>query len=64
MDVAHALRHLSLGQRQAVVMHHLLGLSVEEIARALRVAPGTVKSRLSRGRAVLALHLSEEATHA
>ncbi|SFF10068.1 RNA polymerase sigma-70 factor, ECF subfamily [Actinoplanes philippinensis] len=64
VDVAHALRRLSLGQRQVVVMHHLLGLGVEEIAGALQIAPGTVKSRLSRGRAVLAELLPQEASHA
>ena len=37
-----------------IVLHHLVGLPVEEVARELRLAPGTVKSRLARGRATLA----------
>jgi RNA polymerase sigma-70 factor (ECF subfamily) len=49
-----ALRTLPAQQRRAVVLHHLLGLSVEEIAAETGVAAGTVKSRLARGRAVLA----------
>ena len=63
VDVAQAVRRLPLPQRQAVVMHHLLGLSIDEIADALDVAPGTVKSRLSRGRGALAVLLREEALH-
>jgi RNA polymerase sigma-70 factor (ECF subfamily) len=37
-----------------IVLHHLAGLPVEEVASELRLAPGTVKSRLARGRAALA----------
>ncbi|MFG2043983.1 RNA polymerase sigma factor [Dactylosporangium sp. NPDC048998] len=63
MDLIQALRALPVGQRQAVVMHHLLGLSIDETAEALKVAPGTVKSRLSRARSALAGLLREEAMH-
>jgi RNA polymerase sigma-70 factor (ECF subfamily) len=54
IDLHDALRALPLGQRQVIVLHHLVGLPVEEIARELRLAPGTVKSRLARGRAAMA----------
>lgn len=54
-----ALRRINAHQRQAVVLHHLVGLSVEEIAAETGVAAGTVKARLSRGRAALAPLLSE-----
>ena len=64
LDVEAALARLPLHQRQVLVLHHLLGLDVAEIARTLDIAPGTVKSRLSRGRAALAPHLAEETTHA
>ena len=49
-----ALRSLPLGQREAVVLHHMLDLSVETVAQQLGISTGTVKSRLSRARASLA----------
>ncbi|MFF5227053.1 sigma-70 family RNA polymerase sigma factor [Dactylosporangium sp. NPDC000521] len=60
VDLTAALRRLPVGQRQVVVMHHLLGYGVEQIAELLDVAPGTVKSRLSRARSALAGLLREE----
>ncbi|MCB9761767.1 MAG: RNA polymerase sigma factor [Alphaproteobacteria bacterium] len=49
-----ALSRLPEGQRRVVVLHHIEGLSLDEIAREEGVAVGTVKSRLHRGRARLA----------
>ncbi|WP_344240741.1 RNA polymerase sigma factor [Kribbella hippodromi] len=49
-----ALRHLPYEQREAIVLHHIVDLPVREIAVQLRVAEGTVKARLSRGRSRLA----------
>lgn len=60
VDVARALAALPLGQRQVVVLHHLLDLPVAEIAAALGIPAGTVKSRLSRARIALAPLLREE----
>jgi RNA polymerase sigma-70 factor, ECF subfamily len=54
LDLHDALRALPIGQRQAVVLHHLAGLPVEEVARELGLPAGTVKSRLARGRRALA----------
>jgi RNA polymerase sigma-70 factor, ECF subfamily len=54
LDLHKALRALPLGQRQVIVLHHLVGLPVEEVARELGVPTGTVKSRLARGRRALA----------
>jgi RNA polymerase sigma-70 factor, ECF subfamily len=51
LDVAAAIRSLPSGQRNAVVMHGVLDMSVAEIAMELGVPEGTVKSWLSRGRA-------------
>jgi RNA polymerase sigma-70 factor (ECF subfamily) len=52
--LATALAQLPRSQAEAVVMHDGLGFSVAEVARELGVPEGTVKSWLSRGRAVLA----------
>ncbi len=58
-----ALRQIPEKQRRAVVLHHLVGMSVDQIAAEMQVRPGTVKSWLSRGRTALAelLRESEEA---
>lgn len=45
-----ALRSLSRSYREAVILRDVEGLSYEEIASALEISVGTVKSRLSRGR--------------
>jgi RNA polymerase sigma-70 factor (ECF subfamily) len=57
-----AMRKISPAQRQAIVLHHLVGLSVAEIARETGVNAGTVKARLARGRQALVPHLSDVAT--
>jgi len=48
-----ALRKIPPRQRQAIVLYHLVGLSVEEIATETGAPAGTVKARLSRGRQAL-----------
>jgi RNA polymerase sigma-70 factor (ECF subfamily) len=60
VDLIRALRALPFGQRQAIVLHHLVGLPVEEIGRQLGVPSGTVKGRLARGRAALARRLGTD----
>jgi RNA polymerase sigma-70 factor (ECF subfamily) len=55
-----ALRQVNAAQRQAIVLHHLVGLSIDEIAAETGAAPGTVKARLSRGRQAMAPLLDEE----
>lgn len=54
-----ALRVLPVAQRTVVVLHHVLDLSVDDIAAELRIPAGTVKSRLSRARAALAQLLQD-----
>lgn len=58
--LATALATLPLAQRQALVLHHLADLSVAAVAAELGVPEGTVKARLSRGRAALALLLTDD----
>jgi RNA polymerase sigma-70 factor (ECF subfamily) len=53
-DLVAALRRLPEAQRRALVMHHIGGFTVADIARAEGVPEGTVKARLSRGRQALA----------
>jgi RNA polymerase sigma-70 factor (ECF subfamily) len=54
-----ALRQIPPAARQAIVLHHLVGLSVEEIARQSRQPVGTVKARLARGRRALQALLAD-----
>lgn len=49
-----ALQKLSRPTRETIVLHHLADMSVHEVAETLAVPVGTVKARLSRGRALLA----------
>jgi RNA polymerase sigma-70 factor (ECF subfamily) len=53
-----ALAKLPEAQRQALVLHHLCDLPVHAVAREVGVPEGTIKARLSRGRAALAVLLS------
>ena len=59
--VRRALGGLSEANRVAVVLRYWAGLGEAEIAEALGIRPGTVKSRLSRGLAQLGAdpHLTE-----
>ena len=54
-----ALRLIPEAQRRAIVLHHLGGLSVAEVAHEVGAPEGTVKARLSRGRAALAQLLAD-----
>jgi RNA polymerase sigma-70 factor (sigma-E family) len=60
--VVAALGKIPVAQRTAIVLHHLLGLPVAEVAAETGVPEGTVKARLSRGRRALAelLGVSED----
>ena len=54
-DVVHeALQKLSPELREAVILRDLQDMDYKEIAGALKVPEGTVKSRINRGRAELA----------
>ena len=55
-----ALMRLPEEVRTPIVLHYMEGYPIGEIASALRLAQGTVKSRMRRGRAMLKKLLSEE----
>lgn len=61
VDLVVALRTLPPNQARALVLHHMAGLNVDEVADEMRVPTGTVKSWLSRGRARLAELLETDA---
>ncbi len=52
--VVAALQQLPAAQRQAVALHYLLDMSVNDIVRHTGAPAGTVKARLSRARTALA----------
>jgi RNA polymerase sigma factor (sigma-70 family) len=54
VDVARALEALPRRQREVAVLRYLLEMSTAEVAAALKIGEGTVKSSLARARAHLA----------
>lgn len=65
VDLYSALNSIPITFRQTVVLRGMWGYSIAEISDMLDVAPGTVKSRYSRGRHLLQRHavLSDYAEH-
>jgi RNA polymerase sigma-70 factor, ECF subfamily len=63
VDVARALEALPRRQREVAVLRYLLEMSTAEVAAALGITEGTVKSSLARARAhlmeALAVHDTE-----
>ena len=59
-DVIAALRTLPRAEREAIVLHHVIGLSVDEVSGEMHAPTGTVKSWLSRGRKHLGEALSKD----
>ena len=55
-----ALAQLPPRRREAIVLRYWLDLSEREIAAAMGVSQGTVKSNVSRAMAALALALGEK----
>lgn len=60
LAIEEGFRRLPTPQRVVAVMYYVLDLPLEEIAAAVGVPVGTVKSRLHRARAALLEHLSAE----
>lgn len=59
-QVAQALAQVDRVFREAVILRDIEGLTYDEIAKVLRVRPGTVRSRIARGREQLRRALSRE----
>jgi RNA polymerase sigma-70 factor (ECF subfamily) len=57
-----AFHRLSVDQRTVIVLHHYLGLTIEQVAETVGISDGTVKSRLNRGCARLRTALAVDAT--
>ena len=55
-----AFEHLTAHQRAILVLHHLHGYGVAEIAARLGVPAGTVKWRLHRARGALRAELARD----
>ncbi len=62
VDLERALGLLPRRQREVVVLRYYLQLDTREVASALRVSEGTVKSTLARARAALARSLGVDET--
>ena len=54
MTLDDALQHIPLEFRAAVILRDVCTLDYAEIAEVLDIPPGTVRSRIARGRALLA----------
>jgi RNA polymerase sigma-70 factor (ECF subfamily) len=63
VDIDAALARLTPNHRAAVALRDLVGLDYAEIATVLDIPPGTVRSRIARGRAALADHLGSRDPH-
>lgn len=56
-DLDRAVKALPVDSRAVVVLRHYMDWSTDEVARALQIRPGTVKSRLHRAMAELRTNL-------
>jgi RNA polymerase sigma-70 factor, ECF subfamily len=59
-DVEKLLNRLSLRQRAVFDLHYRKGMTHQEIAQALELPLGTVKSDLSRGHEILREHVTKQ----
>lgn len=60
LDLTAALDTLTLPQRSAVVLRHVVGLSTTEAAAVMKLPENTVKSHVARGLAALRRKLGDE----
>ena len=60
-ELERGFRRLPVDQRAVVVLHHYLGLTLEETAAVLDIPEGTVRSRLYRAMESLRAALAADA---
>jgi RNA polymerase sigma-70 factor (ECF subfamily) len=60
LDLRRGIDALPERMRLAVCLHHLAGLTIDEVAAALEVAPGTVKSTLHDARQKLRTQMEDQ----
>jgi RNA polymerase sigma-70 factor, ECF subfamily len=63
LDLERALARLASGYRTVLLLHDLHGMTHDEIAALLEIAPGTSKSQLARARQALRTMWSGRAPH-
>ena len=63
-DLQHLLNELNTDYRVPVVLKDVVGFTYDEIAEALGIPLGTVRSRIHRGRAALRVALEQESVDA
>jgi RNA polymerase sigma-70 factor, ECF subfamily len=54
-----ALRKIPQAEREAIVLHHIVGLTVDEIAAETGTPAGTIKARLHRGRQHMSVYVTD-----
>jgi RNA polymerase sigma-70 factor (ECF subfamily) len=59
VDLVRALERLPVAQRRALVLHEVLALTTEEVAREMNASPGTVRKWLHRARTALVAALDD-----
>jgi RNA polymerase sigma factor (sigma-70 family) len=64
LTVVEALKTLPRRQQQVAVLHHLVGMTDAEVARALGIAVPTAKNHLVRANRTLRLTIQEGQVHA
>ncbi len=60
LELADAIASLPTGQRQAFMLVEWLGMSSQEAARILGIAPASVRTRIYRARATLRRRLGDD----
>ena len=60
-ELERGFRRLDTGQRAVLVLHHYVGLPLDDIGRALDIPPGTVRSRLHRATQAMRAALEADA---